>query len=131
MNYSSIRAGLLEEREEWKATQGWLIATSSIHFSVNGSLTHYSAMHCSFLHKRSPFRESNGSLGAGRGLIHWDVQANVVAVKNGFKSRRGVVSEAGGDYETVVEEIAQDQELAEGKGVELGMCGPKPTFGRK
>ena len=48
-----------------------------------------------------------------------DTQANVISVANGFKSRRSIVSEAGGDFESTVEEIAQDNALAESKGVEL------------
>ena len=48
-----------------------------------------------------------------------DAQANVVAVANGFKSRRAIISEAGGDIEDTFEEIAQDNQLAESKGVEL------------
>ncbi len=40
-------------------------------------------------------------------------------VANGFKSRRSIVSEAGGDFENTIEEIAQDNAIAEVKGVEL------------
>ena len=43
----------------------------------------------------------------------------MVAVENGFKSRRSIVSESGGDFETTIEEIAQDNQLAEQKGVVL------------
>ena len=46
-------------------------------------------------------------------------QANVIAVANGFKSRQGIISEAGGDIEDVLDEIAADYQLAESKGVEL------------
>ena len=45
--------------------------------------------------------------------------ANVIAVANGFKSRQGIISEAGGDIEDTFEEIAADNQLAESKGVEL------------
>jgi len=48
-----------------------------------------------------------------------DTQANVIAVVNGFKSRQGIISEAGGDIEDVLDEIAADNQLAESKGVEL------------
>ncbi len=48
-----------------------------------------------------------------------DTQANVIAVANGFKSRQGIISEAGGDIEDVLDEIAADRQLAEAKGVEL------------
>ena len=52
-----------------------------------------------------------------------DTQANVIAVQNGFKSRRGIISEAGGYIEDVLDEIAADNELAESKGVELDRSG--------
>ena len=48
-----------------------------------------------------------------------DTRANVIAVANGFKSRQGIISEAGGDIEDVLDEIAADNQLAESKGVEL------------
>jgi capsid protein len=40
-------------------------------------------------------------------------------IGNVLKSRRSVVSEAGGDFENTLEEIAQDKALAESKGLEL------------
>ena len=48
-----------------------------------------------------------------------DTQANVIAVANGFKSRQGIISEAGGDIEDVLDEIAADNQLAESMGVAL------------
>ena len=48
-----------------------------------------------------------------------DTQANVIAVANGFKSRRAIISEAGGDIENVLDEIAADEQLAAEKGVEI------------
>ena len=42
-----------------------------------------------------------------------------IAIENGLKSRRSIVSEAGGDFEKTIEEIAQDNQLAESKGVAL------------
>ena len=52
----------------------------------------------------------------------------MIAVQNGFKSRRGVVAEAGGDFEAVVDEISQDQELAEGMGVEFENVRSEPEL---
>ena len=48
-----------------------------------------------------------------------DTQANVIGVANGFKSRQVIISEAGGDIEDVLDEIAVDNQPAESKGVEL------------
>ena len=64
------------------------------------------------------------------GVAHWmprlwawvdplkDQQASVLAVENQFKSKRQVVSEMGGDYESVLREIKQDEELAADVGLE-------------
>lgn len=119
VNYSSIRAGLLEEREAWKSTQTWFIE----HFlePVFREWLAYALLSDALqlpATKETKFRS-----------IEWkprrwawvdplkDSQANVLQVENGLKSRRSIVSEAGGDYEVTLEEIAQDQELAAQKGV--------------
>ena len=47
-----------------------------------------------------------------------DQQASVLAVENQFKSKRQVVSEMGDDYESVLREIKQDEELAADVGLE-------------
>ncbi len=129
VNYSSIRAGLLEEREEWKTTQGWFIQhvmdpiyREWLRYSLLGNALNLPAS------KEVKFQ-----------MVEWkarrwqwvdplkDVQANVIAVENGFKSRRSIVSESGGDFETTIEEIAQDNQLAEQKGVELDRAGESVT----
>ena len=43
----------------------------------------------------------------------------MIAAANGFKSNQGIISEAGGDIEDVLDEIATDNQLTESKGVEL------------
>ena len=43
----------------------------------------------------------------------------MIAVANGFKSRQGIISEAGGDIEDVLDKLAADNQLAESEGVEL------------
>ena len=64
------------------------------------------------------------------GVAHWiprrwalvsplkDQQAPVLAVENQFKSKRQVVAEMGSDYESVLREIKQDEELAADVGLE-------------
>jgi len=47
-----------------------------------------------------------------------DQQASILAVENHLKSKRQVVSEMGSDYESVLREIKQDEELAEDVGLE-------------
>ena len=49
-----------------------------------------------------------------------DVQANITSIEAGLKSRRQVVSEMGGDFEDVIDELAEDQSLIEAAGIVLG-----------
>jgi len=121
VNYSSIRAGLLEEREAWKGTQTWFIDhfleplfREWLAYALLSDALQLPAT------KETKFR-----------MIEWkprrwswvdplkDTQANILQIENGLKSRSSIVREAGGDYDQTLEEIAQDQETAEAKGVSL------------
>lgn len=119
VNYSSIRAGLLEEREEWKTIQSWLIdhVINRVFFEwlemamLSGQLSLPAAKIDKF------------SAVEWRGR-RWpwvdplkDVQASILSVNNGFKSRRRIVAESGGDIEDTMAEIAEDKVLAQGKGL--------------
>ena len=130
VNYSSIRAGLLEEREEWKTTQGWFIE-HVVDPIFREWLTY--ALLSDSLNLPAAKEEKFRSVEWKPRRWAWvdplkDTQANVVAVENGFKSRRAIVSEAGGDFENTIEEIAQDKALTESKGVDLADDRTKPEF---
>ena len=47
-----------------------------------------------------------------------DINAQIKAVDNHFKSRRQVISESGGDIEDVLRNIKRDEELAEAVGLD-------------
>jgi hypothetical protein len=49
-----------------------------------------------------------------------DVQANITSIEAGLKSRRQVVSEMGGDFEDVIDELSEDQSLIAAAGIALG-----------
>lgn len=119
VNYSSIRAGLLEEREQWKAVQHWFIDhvvqpifSEWLEFALLAGAVDLPAQ------KFDKFAS-----------VEWrprrwtwvdplkDTNANILAVQNGFKSRRAIIAEAGGDVEDTFAEIAADGELASAKGI--------------
>jgi lambda family phage portal protein len=120
VNYSSIRAGLLDERSHYMAVQKWFIETlvtpvfegwleTNI---LNGTINLPTA-------KLDKFNAPDWK------PRRWawvdplkDQQASVLAVENQLKSKRQVVSEMGGDYESVLREIKQDEELADDVGLE-------------
>lgn len=122
VNYSSIRAGVLEEREVWKALQMWMIDAFLAPMFTNW-LRH------AFLSGRldplpaSKFDKFNAARWLGR---RWDwvdperdMAASVLAIKHGLKSRREIVAEQGRDIEDVWSDLSQEQALASAKGLKL------------
>ena len=120
VNYSSIRAGLLEEREEWKSVQSWFIQWFICRVFENWlrmSLTAGAIGDGNFSLPAQKFDKFNAPEFKPR---RWpwvdplsDLQADVLAVEKGFKSRRELISERGGDIEDVFSDIAADDALAE------------------
>ena len=118
VNYSSIRAGLLEEREEWKGVQRFVI--EHVVEPIFREWLSY-ALLSDALDLPAAKLEKFESVEWKPRRWQWvdtlkDTRANVI---NGFKSRQGIISEAGGDIEDVLDKIAADNQLAESKGVEL------------
>jgi lambda family phage portal protein len=122
VNYSSIRAGLLEEREEWKTVQQWFIS-----WFITPIFEEWLAM--AAISKALTNSESGPVLPAAK-LEKWnqpewkprrwdwvdplkDLQASVLAVEKGFKSRRQIIAEGGGDVQDVFSDISADDDLAD------------------
>jgi len=121
-NYSSIRAGKLEEQEAFKRMQKHLIEHfAEIVFSdwllmalASGAIPGYGV---------DAFDRLNQPVFRGR---RWpwvdplkDVNASVVAIKNGLTSRTKVIEEQGGVFEDIVEELAAENAIAEKSGVKI------------
>ena len=122
VNYSSIRAGLLEEREEWKTIQSWFIewfvrpvfeewlemaaTAGALKNSEGGPVLPASKLdkwnHPEFKARRWDWVDPLA-----------DLQAAVLAVDKGFKSRRQIISEGGGDIEDTFSDLSADEALAE------------------
>tara|TARA_B100001250_G_scaffold404411_1_gene420357 strand:- start:1013 stop:2425 length:1413 start_codon:yes stop_codon:yes gene_type:complete len=120
VNYSSIRAGLMDEREFYKSVQRWFIDTITTPIFeawletniLNGTLNLPVA-------KLEKFNAPDWK------PRRWawvdperDINAQIKAVDNHFKSRRQVISEGGGDIEDVLRDIKRDEELAEEVGLD-------------
>lgn len=120
VNYSSIRAGLLDEREEWKKVQNWFIdwfigpvfeewllrALALGAIGDNGQVLPLARADKFNSPEWKPRRWA------------WvdplkDLQASVLAVEKGFTSRRAIIGENGGDIEDTFQDIAADEALAE------------------
>ena len=127
VNYSSLRAGLLEEREEWKAIQQWLIEELCepvfeewLNVALAGGAI-----------KGSTGKPFPPDLFEYLNAPEWkprrwpwvdpfkDMQANILAVDNGFDSRRNIVSECGRDIEDVCMDQKSDDKLAAENGLKF------------
>ncbi|HEX2656116.1 MAG TPA: phage portal protein [Xanthobacteraceae bacterium] len=129
VNFSSIRAGLLEDREHFKALQTWWI----YHFETpvflfwlnialaNGSMKDPTTGRALPYSKKTKFEEHRFR------PRRWpwvdpekDAQANKIAVDNRFKSRDEVIQETSQtNFEEVVAQQGREQQQAEKFGVEL------------
>jgi lambda family phage portal protein len=121
VNYSSIRAGLLEERETWKALQRYVIE----HFS-EPVFEEWLTIELLSGRLGLPYEKMwkfNVPEFQGRRWA-WvdpkkDMEANILGIRSGQTSLRKVVAEAGGDIYDVLTSQQADNELASSLGVTL------------
>ena len=121
-NYSSLRQGALEDRDAWRTLQSWLI--ECFYEPVYAAWLEPAIMSGALPLPFSRLDKFRAAEWQARGW-QWvdplkEVNANKIAVEQGFKSRRQVVGDTGKDFEAVIDEIAADQALAESKGVTFG-----------
>lgn len=128
VNFSSIRSGVLEERDFWMTLQSWFIdAFLEDVFSewlrmalLSGAivLPNGATLPAS---KYDKFRAATWQ---GR-RWQWvdpraDADANISLVNAALKSRRDVISEMGGDIDDTLAQIAQEQSDIERLKIQLG-----------
>jgi lambda family phage portal protein len=129
VNYSSMRSGLLIERDQWKMLQSFMkenllqpIFEDWMAMALlSGALV---------LDSRDPSRFIEGKW-EPRGWM-WvdplkDVQAGILGIGAGLTSRDALISEQGGDYEEVLEQLKEEKELAEEYGLDLQLAAKAPT----
>ena len=128
VNYSSIRAGVLEDREAWKSLQTWFIEgfvrpvyeawidtavglKNAVALPGGGTLRAQDIDR----YKAASFQPRRWS---------WvdplkDTDANVTAINNGLKSRGEVIREQGRDPEDVWRELAAEQARLDQLGISI------------
>lgn len=132
VNFSSIRAGVLDERDSWMDFQGFFIedVLDRVHDEwlgislLAGAITYPTGSALPAV-KRDSFTAHKFT---GR-RWQWvdpkkDADANRQAVQDGHKSHADVAAEQGRDFYDVVDAIATEQEYARSKGVQLGTMAP-------
>jgi len=116
VNYSSMRAGTVEEREVWKALQGWFIG--QVHFRVYANWLKGGLTTGRIPLPASKYAKFNAPVWQGR---RWpwvdpknDVDTKIAEIGAGLTSRSRVMREQGVDPEEVWRELeAEKKRLAD------------------
>lgn len=121
VNYSSIRAGLLEEREVWKAIQRFMI--EHVLEPIFESWLEIELLSGRLGLPFDKFWKFNAPEFRGRRWA-WvdpkkDMEAAVLAMDNRITSLRDVIADGGGDVHEVLAKIKQDKDLADSLGLKL------------
>lgn len=123
VNFSSIRAGLLNERDMWRVRQKFAI--TQFHRRIIRSWLSAAVLSGQI---DLSVRDEDEVLES----IHWhprgwdwvdpknDQNANVLAVENGFTTRTRILAERGYDLEETLAELAEEEKLIEKFGLKLG-----------
>jgi lambda family phage portal protein len=121
VNYSSIRAGLLVERDMWRCVQRWWIA--AFLRPVFKEFLNMALLHGALTLDSRDFRKFTKMKFVPRGWA-WvdplkDTQAGIAGIGAGLASRTALLAEQGLDIESVFEELAAEEELAEEYDVDV------------
>lgn len=119
VNYSSMRSGLLIERDVWRMLQRWWI--DRLLQPVYEAWLSTSILTGALVLDSRDSRKFQNIKWTPRGWA-WvdplkDVNATVIAIKNGLESRTGALAEKGDDLEDIFEELNAEKKLAESYGM--------------
>lgn len=129
VNYSSIRAGLLSERDHYRALQRWL--GIHVHRQVYREWLSMALL--------SSAVRVDSRLASDYYAVEWkprgwkwvdpvnDLTAAALAIALGLDSRQRLAAEQGRDFEEIVDEIQHEIEYAEDMGVDISGNGAAPT----
>ena len=124
VNFSSLRQGILDEREVWKGLQEWFIATFANPIFENWlkySLL-FSKIKCGNGYLKPERIEKYRNITWSVRRWSWvdpvkDINSASIAVKNGFRSRSDVIRELGRDPEDVWNEVEEENNVLRTKGI--------------
>jgi lambda family phage portal protein len=130
VNYSSGRIGLLQERDNYRSWQEWLIEQF-----CRPVFEAWLPMASLYEHLPARDMDAEDARFMPRG---WptvdplkDMQAAALAVREGFDTRTAICAETGGDFAENVAQLAAEQDLAKAAGVTLGEADLTPTAPQK
>ena len=121
VSYSSIRSGTIEERDQWRVKQNWMIQHFMLPIYENWLsmqlLTNTVGQDMTMFDSLMDVRWQAKSWNWVDPLK--DIKASVEAINAGLKTHSEVISEQGGDIEDVFDQLAYEQALAKEKGLIL------------
>ena len=133
VNFSSMRGGTLEERDQWMVIQSWMIESflaplykDWLRFALLNQQVTFSNGSVMPLEALGKFTDA--AVWQGR-RWQWvdpikDVEASTLAIEQGFKTRKQVIAEMGLDIDDVWTQLAKEKAQAEKLGLELGKKAP-------
>lgn len=121
VNYSSIRSGVIEERDVWRQMQAWMI--ENFCDQVFSSWLEMSLLTQAIRLPYAKYDKFNAARWSPRGW-QWvdpekDINASVTAINEGLSTRSAVASEQGLDLEEIFEQLAEEKKLAARYGIEF------------
>ncbi|CUW39681.1 putative Phage portal protein, lambda family [Magnetospirillum sp. XM-1] len=122
VNFSSLRAGTLEERDEWMTLQEWLI--EDLHDGVFAAWLEMSLLGGALTLPFAKFDKFNAPVWNPRRWAWVDPEKEINAYAKGVGlrviSRREIAAAQGRDLDEVFDALAAEEKLAKEKGIVLG-----------
>ena len=125
VNFSSLRSGVLEERDNWREIQNWFI--ESFVDQVRAAWLEMLLLTNRTNLPYAKYDKFNAAEWRGRSF-DWvdpekDINADLAAIRGGLKTRSQVVAERGMDLEDIYEQLEEEEKLAKLYHLNLDMGG--------
>lgn len=122
VNYSSIRAGLLDDRDTWREWQNYfseMLCDRVIAWFLESCWLSGFLPQASLWEDLLPYMEWTGRAWAWIDPLK-DMQANVLAIENGIVTRTEQLASVGNDFEETMDTFKYEQEYMKQLGLEFG-----------
>lgn len=134
VNYSSMRSGKLDERDSWQCIQAWMSCNFNQEVFSGGTVNFLTQAMLAGPLKKLPFakfEKFDAATWKPRGWEWVDPQKEVSAHRDeldaGLTSRTRVLQKRGIDFGELLDEIANEKEMMDAKGIKFTSMQEKPV----